>query len=529
MPFEPRHLTMALAGVNVTLLEAAAAFVILLAAFENRARLVSILRAPPLPLVAIAAYAGAHLLSAAFTPYHPGLAFRFALRMVAMAAFALIVAAAPEDARRRSLAALAVAALVVAGLAIAEGTGMRGLDPFLALFRETPFNVAGARRASAGSEYPNLAAAFLMYGLLAGVGLLSRGPRRLAAAFALVVPCACALAFTYSRGAGAATLLGLLALAARETRRAPGRALVPLASAAAVVVTAAAFVAGGEIFRLRLGSEGTTRWYSARYEPADRSLHLRPSERRRTTVRVTNTGRKTWSQREAFHLSYHWLQSGSGAVIEGPRTRLPQEVRPGDTALADAEVWAPERPGFYILAWDLVQEDTTWFSGQGVSPAVVPVVVGRAADHAVTPPPEVPLELSGPLVWQPGRSELWRLALQLWRERPLLGVGPDNYRRLYGPRAQHAFWDMRVYANSLLLEAAATTGLVGAAALAATLLATLWAAAVSDRRESGAVLAVAVGIAAHGLVDYMLAMTGHYLVFGLIVGAAAGATRDETS
>src|SRR5262245_9176612 len=218
-PFEPRRLTLAVAGVNVTLLEAAAALVVALALFECWRPCAQILLRPPLPLVALWAYAGAHVLSALLTPYHPGLALRFALRMVAMALLATVVAAAPASAQRRSLIALAVAALVVAALAIPEGLGFRGLDPFLTLFRETPFNVAGARRATAGSEYPNLAAACLMYGLLAGVGLLARRPRGWTLALAFVVPCACALVFTYSRGAIAATLVGLLALAAREAVR----------------------------------------------------------------------------------------------------------------------------------------------------------------------------------------------------------------------------------------------------------------------------------------------------------------------
>jgi O-antigen ligase len=49
------------------------------------------------------------------------------------------------------------------------------------------------------------------------------------------------------------------------------------------------------------------------------------------------------------------------------------------------------------------------------------------------------------------------------------GVGPDNFRRLYGRYAGRTFWDERVSANNLALETGATTGLLGVLALAGTL------------------------------------------------------------
>jgi O-antigen ligase len=134
----------------------------------------------------------------------------------------------------------------------------------------------------------------------------------------------------------------------------------------------------------------------------------------------------------------------------------------------------------------------------------------------------VPADLTGPLVWQPGRRDLWGLAVSLWKERPLLGVGSDNYRHLYGARAGRAFWDTRVYANNTLLEAAATTGALGALALLLTLAFTLREGFRSQVPESAALFALAAGCAAHGVVDYLLAATGHYLLFGFVVGGIAG-------
>ena len=497
LPFEPRRPTLPVAGVEVTFLEAAAAVVTLLAAMSVRHRWRDVWRHRPWTLVALGAYAAVHVLSAAVAPHHPALALRFSLRMVAMAVFAAVVAASPSDVRRRCGLALAASAGTVALLAIGEGLGMRGLDPLLGLFREAPVHVAGLRRATAGSQHPNLAAAFLMYGLLAAAGSWER-PR---AVLLAALPLAAGLAFTYSRGAAAATVVGLMALAARERTR----AVVSIATAAIVVLVVAlgAVVAGG--WR-------PTAAYGARYAPAETTMTLSPGETRRVGVRLTNTGREAWPA-DRFSLSYHWLRPGAHTTDDGPRPPLPESVPAGGDVAARVDITAPTEPGAYRLVLDLVRDDGTWLSGQGVPPAVVDVVVGGSA---VAPP-----ALAEPLVWQPPRAELWRLAIRLWREHPLLGAGPDNFRRLYGPAAGRAFWDDRVYANHTLLEAAATTGSLGALALAAVLLLTSWRTLRSTAADSATLFALAIGIIAHGLVDYVLAMTGHYLVFGLVVGAAS--------
>jgi hypothetical protein len=496
LPFEPRQWALSIFGLRFTVLEVVAAVALTVAALARREHLPGIVRSPPAPIIAIWAYAGVQLLSAVAAREYRGLALVFALRMVAMAVFATVVAAAPEEVRRRALKTLAWTAVPVALLAVGEGLGLRALDPGLDLFRQGPITVDGLRRATAGSEHPNLAAAFLMYGLLAGLALGIRWP---AAWVTLLVA---GLAFTQSRGAALATLAGLLALAVRHRARTN-----TVATAAAVVV---AFVAVG----------GRSRWlphgprYGARYEPAETALRLEPGQPQTTAVRVTNTGQARWSAAR-IRLSYHWLRTGGSSVEDGPRVALMRDVGPGEEVAIEMLVRAPATPGSAYLVWDLVDDAGIWFSGQGVSPAAVPVSIGGAAL-----PETIAADAFG---WRPGRLELWRLALHLWRERPLLGVGPDNFRRLYGRAAGRAFWDDRVYANQTLLEALATTGLAGALALLATLWLTLRAVVAASGPESTALVALTVGIAVHGLVDYVLAMTGHYLLFGFVVGAAAAA------
>lgn len=524
LPFEPRRHALEFFGLKVTLLELVAAAAVAVLAWIGRRGMLELARKPPLPLLFLTAYAGAQVLSAALAPARSGAALKFSLRMVAMAGFAWVVAAASSNARRRGLLALCASASVVALLAVSEGLGVRLLDAFLGHFREMPFNVAGSRRASGGSEYPNLAAAVLMYGLLAGVALAIPLRRPLHAVLAGGLLVSAGLLFTYSRGALVASALGLLCLAAALAVRTPAVARVPILAVGVLALSSSAFAWRGEIFRLRLASEGTGAWYAAAYEAREPSLSLVPGEDRNVAVRVTNTGRKIWSAEESFHLSYHWYDVERRLVTDGPRTVLPRDIRSGESVVLDALVRAPWQEGRYLLVWDMVHERTTWFSGQGVEPEAIPVTVGRGASAANAPPIAPPV---ASLAWRPSRAELWRVALQLWRERPLTGVGPDNFRWLHGPRAGQPFWDTRVYANNTLLEAAATSGSLGLLALGGCLVASMARALgrtlSCDPRtpagaEAAALLALVAGIAAHGAVDYVLAFTGHYLMFGFVVG-----------
>jgi len=474
-------------------------------------------------------FALVYLLSAAQAPAYADLAGVFAVRMVVMAGFAWLVAGSPAG-HRPALRSLAGVACLLAAVATLEAAGLRSIDPLLDRFREMPFDLAGSRRATAFSEYPNLAAGFMMCGLVAGVGLLAERSPSPWPALPFSALMAAGLLATYSRGAMVAATLGLLVLSITLATCASRRAALPVAAALAVLgVSAGLFTLTREVYRLRLGSEGTSRWYVAAYEPVETSLRLRPGELTVTPVRVTNNGRKTWSRTEAFYLTYHWWHLDRSLLEEGERTHLPHDLGPGESALLQARVRAPSREGRFLLAWDMVHEYTTWFSDQGVPPLVIPAVVGEAnAEPAadLTIP-----RVESDFVWRPGRWELWRLALAMWKERPLLGVGADNFRRLYGPQAGHAMWDKRVYANNLYLEVAATTGALGLLAACGILVSAghLVARAVWRGQAGAHMAAVECGllaaIAAHGMVDYLLASTGHYLLLALIVGIAAATAQ----
>ena len=81
------------------------------------------------------------------------------------------------------------------------------------------------------------------------------------------------------------------------------------------------------------------------------------------------------------HLGYHWLRH-DGEVYEfnGHRTNLPHTLRPGETTSLAASALAPGDPGRYILQWDLVIENVSWFSWQGWSGPEVDVQIVGASD-----------------------------------------------------------------------------------------------------------------------------------------------------
>ena len=85
-----------------------------------------------------------------------------------------------------------------------------------------------------------------------------------------------------------------------------------------------------------------------------------------TTVplRLANAGSATWRRRVL--LSCHWLDDRGNAIVwDGPRTPLPHDVPPGEEVEVAASVRAPQPPGRYRLAFDLVEEFRFWFAEVG--------------------------------------------------------------------------------------------------------------------------------------------------------------------
>jgi hypothetical protein len=88
------------------------------------------------------------------------------------------------------------------------------------------------------------------------------------------------------------------------------------------------------------------------------------------TARVSfqNAGTAPWRSRGQLgvQLSYHWLDDRGNAIVwDGPRVALTRVVAPGDEVEAALAVRAPQPPGRYRLALDLVEELRFWFGEVG--------------------------------------------------------------------------------------------------------------------------------------------------------------------
>ncbi len=82
-----------------------------------------------------------------------------------------------------------------------------------------------------------------------------------------------------------------------------------------------------------------------------------------------------------MQLSYHWLDDRGNAIVwDGPRVAFERPVAPGSEVEVNVDVRAPQPPGHYRLAFDLVEESRFWFADVGSSPLHLDVEV-TAADR----------------------------------------------------------------------------------------------------------------------------------------------------
>ena len=169
---------------------------------------------------------------------------------------------------------------------------------------------------------------------------------------------------------------------------------------------------------------------------------------------------------------------------EGLRTAFPVRVFPGATIAVDAHVEAPPEPGQYRLMWDVEQRHRLWFSTEPDVPLqVTRVAVSGPPAGPASKPFRMPLPEN---TVRPGRFVLWRAAAGLLADRPLLGVGPDNYPLAVRRRTPASpTFDRRVHTNNMYIEMLVGGGLVGGAAFAWLCWAAARQLAKAVRRRAG--------------------------------------------
>jgi hypothetical protein len=289
--------------------------------------------------------------------------------------------------------------------------------------------------------------------------------------------------------------------------------------------------------RLRMTTEGQEAWYDARIDAPSR-FTIPAGDTIPVPVTLTNSGLGPWDSAGAgrFRLSYHWLLRDRDKVVswEGLRTDVPSPVRPGESVRVQARVSAPRQPGEYRLLWDIEQENRLWFSTEpdaGVFFTRVTVSGPAAGAFDTSRLMTMPQKAV-----RPRREVLWRAAARMVAAHPLIGVGPDNYRLLYGGFAGLASADARVHSNNMYLEVLVGGGFAGGLAFAWL----CWGAAEqfvgAARRAAGpqgatagaAVLAAGAAIAVHGMADSFLGFTATYILIAITIGlAVAGNALNE--
>jgi hypothetical protein len=481
------------------------------------------------------------------------------------AAFGICLLAAggvTTPARVRTVLGLSVAsAVAVAVLAIAEYVQIRPVLNALLVFRPGITAVGGQLRAGGSLQYPTIASMYLEVAFAFGLGLLlfaidgSRRWRATALFLALVV-IAEAITLTFTR-AGLLTVAASLVvcIGVRWHERGFERGARIVGALGLVIAACVLSSRSAQSLWLRITTEGQDAWYRASVL-APAQLSLETDRRAYVPVIVSNTGRLTWDSHDdpPVYFSYHWIDASGSRVVafEGARTEFPFPVPAGSTATLSALVRAPRRSGTYRLEWDIVQEGRLWFSTEPGAPA-------PTSTQAVVSG----VDYSGPLpttdrprrTVRPGRLVLWRAAARMFAAHPLLGVGPDNFRLLYGPYANLTDVDPRTHSNNMYLEVVAGGGIVGACSFcwlfwraAGTFLSGVRPAstgvprgsdtgATAVREESDArrtptsspigigVAAAGLAIALHGFVDSFISFAPTYVLFSLTLGLAAAIAR----
>lgn len=532
-PFEPPEALINLRGaVILTTVET----LILLALLLWAVALIMAWRLPrlPRPIVLPAGFwLSSLVLSALLAPTQRLAASLFLMRVIGGLLVGWMVYDQAVTSRRIRLmmGAMALAGLLVAIFGVAEASNLRIALRWLLQFKEAQTRLGDVIRVSSTLSYATIAAMVLELTILVVVGLLLEAKARWQqiAGWLAIGLMALTLTLTLSRAGIVALGVGLAVMLGMGLWRRQRRVAIAGASAGGMLLALVGVVlVWNPLAGLRLQSETEEAWYQARYN-APHTLAAQPGETFFADVTVTNTGIRTWqaSGEQAFQLSYH-LQDADGEVVtyDGARSPLPADVPPGEQVTVRAMVATPVEVGEYVIEWDMLHESVAWFSWKDTPTAISRLEVrGRLVQGLAIEQSAAPTDINV-ITATPGRIELWQAALLMVADRPLLGVGPDNFRWRYGDYANLDVWNTSIHANNLYLEWLADSGLPGLLAfiwLSWTLLFPLGRRLVSGPSDADWRLALGLfcGLVAwytHGLVDFFYEFTPTYVLFWLLAG-----------
>ncbi len=269
--------------------------------------------------------------------------------------------------------------------------------------------------------------------------------------------------------AAAFGLLLVLALVRRQWRRlALPTALASLSGGVALGLLSVQM----RNFDPRFATENDWGWYAATYDVA-RNAHRGPNARNRRRVTARNTGEVVWTSRWAREFR-PWLPLAHRRR-RCHRSTCPRRCSTCPTTCHLATPSSSRCASMRVSRPATIASPGACSSNRCCGSTIVATRTPRrwstspAEIHRPPTPPvgvEPRSDLTAALPPVP-RTELWGAALSMVRQHPLLGVGPDNFRHIYGTYLGLPAWDDRVHANNLYLELLADMGVLGALAFAA--------------------------------------------------------------
>jgi len=120
-------------------------------------------------------------------------------------------------------------------------------------------------------------------------------------------------------------------------------------------------------FRLQTIKLPIEKIFSQQIKVLDTPKSFEPKVTVKIPVLVKNTSNFLWSNVGEYptNFSYRWIDADGKLVTfdgDGERTPLPFELSPGESAVLNAVIKTPPKPGKYSLVLTMVQERVAWFN-----------------------------------------------------------------------------------------------------------------------------------------------------------------------
>ncbi|MBM3335314.1 SPASM domain-containing protein, partial [Candidatus Sumerlaeota bacterium] len=112
-------------------------------------------------------------------------------------------------------------------------------------------------------------------------------------------------------------------------------------------------------------------FYSVRFVRHETPERLKAGSETHVPITIMNTSAVAWPTEgdHAVKIAYNWYYENDAlCILDGLRTRIACSLQPGQTFQTQAVLRAPDRPGRYILKWDLVYDPYAWFKDRGSLP-----------------------------------------------------------------------------------------------------------------------------------------------------------------